>query len=219
MSSARRKKKLEALKRQYGRVASAEGKDSDEAKKLSKQIEALSENLNKNQTEMKQSETQSDKLKGAFSNLKNIAGQLGSKIASGVKKSIAGLGASMATVATGAVAAGKKIYDSAKSTADYGDEVDKMSQKLGLSAKSYQEWDYVLGQAGVDITSMTTGMKTLTNQIGTANKGNKEAIERFEKLGVSVNDLKNLSREDIFYKSCKRYARNERFYRACRPCK
>ena len=67
-----------------------------------------------------------------------------------------------------------------------------------MSAEAYQEWDYVLGQAGVDITSMTTGLKTMTNQIDDAKNGSVKAQERFAKLGISLNNLNTMSREDIF---------------------
>lgn len=92
----------------------------------------------------------------------------------------------------------KKIVQGTNETATYGNEVDKMSQKLGLSAKAYQEWDYVLSQADVDIQSMQTGLKTLTNQIDDAKNGSADAAARFEKLGISLDDLNTMSREDIF---------------------
>ena len=46
-----------------------------------------------------------------------------------------------------------------------------------MSAQAYQEWDYVLGQSGVEITSMTTGLKTLTNQISKAKNGTQASAE------------------------------------------
>lgn len=192
--------RLEALKRQYDRVASAQGKDSDEAKSLSKQIDSLSRNLNSNQNEMQQSERKSSSLNQNFGKLTATVKSLGSKLSGALKTGLKTAATGMATIAGSAVVAGKKIYDSAQQTADYGDEVDKMSQKLGLSAKSYQEWDYVLGQAGVEITSMTTGMKTLTNQIDKAKNGDEDATNRFKKLGLSISDLKTMSQEDIFSK-------------------
>ncbi|MBQ5641707.1 MAG: hypothetical protein IIV05_07860, partial [Ruminococcus sp.] len=192
--------KLEALKRQYDRVASSEGKDSDEARKLSKQIESLNSDLNKNQSELEQSESKSGQLKAAFSKLKDVTSNLGSKLKTSISTGVKTAAVGMATVGTAAAAAGKKLYSSAQETADYGDTVDKMSQKLGLSKKSYQEWDYVLSQSGVDIKNMSGGMKTLTNQISAAKDGNDDAIERFNKLGISLTDLQNLSREEIFSK-------------------
>ena len=85
-----------------------------------------------------------------------------------------------------------------KETAAYGDNVDKMSQKLGLSAESYQKWDYVLNLAGTDMQSMTTGLKTLTNQFQSAKNGNAASAEAFEKLGISMEDAAKMSREDLF---------------------
>ncbi len=192
--------RLEALKRQYDRVATAQGKDSDEAKSLSKQIESLSRDMNSNQNEMQQSERKSSSLNQNFGKLTATVKSLGSKLSGALKTGLKTAATGMATIAGSAVVAGKKIYDSAQQTADYGDEVDKMSQKLGLSSKAYQEWDYVLSQSGVEITNMSTGMKTMTNQIDAAKKGNEDAIDRFKQLGISISDLNNLSREDIFAK-------------------
>lgn len=103
--------------------------------------------------------------------------------------------------ATGIAAMGtftKSILDSSKQTAAAGDQVDKMSQKLGLSAKAYQEWDYVLSQSGADITSMSTGLKTLTNKLDDAKNGSDQAQAMFAALGLSMDEIGNMSREDVF---------------------
>ena len=86
-------------------------------------------------------------------------------------------------------------------TASAGDEVDKMSQKLGLSAEAYQEWDYVLSQSGVDITSLETGMKTLTNNIDDLRNSTGDGTSELEQLGISIEDVNTLSREEIFEKT------------------
>ena len=114
------------------------------------------------------------------------------------------MAAAAAAIGAGAVAAGKKIWDMANDTAAAGDTVDKMSQKLGMSAEAYQEWDYVLSQSGVDIESMGAGFKSLTNLVDKATSGNDKAAASFEKLGISTRDLKDMSREDIFALTVKR---------------
>ncbi|MBQ2570823.1 MAG: phage tail protein [Ruminococcus sp.] len=114
------------------------------------------------------------------------------------------MAAAAAAIGAGAVAAGKKIWDMANDTAAAGDTVDKMSQKLGLSAKAYQEWDYVLSQSGADIESMGAGFKSLTNLVDKATSGNDAAAASFEKLGISTKELKDMSREDIFALTVKR---------------
>lgn len=107
-------------------------------------------------------------------------------------------GAAIAAIGAGVVALGKKFVDGMRDVAAYGDEVDKMSQKLGLSKTAYQEWDYVLGQAGVEITSMSTGLKTLTNKLDEAKNGSEDAQKMFAALGLSMEDLSTMSREDVF---------------------
>ena len=114
------------------------------------------------------------------------------------------MAATAAAIGAGAVAAGKKVWDMANDTAAAGDTVDKMSQKLGLSAKAYQEWDYVLSQSGADIESMGAGFKSLTNLVDKATSGNDKAAASFEKLGISTKELKDMSREDIFALTVKR---------------
>lgn len=106
-------------------------------------------------------------------------------------KIIAGMGAA-ATALTGTLIAG------ANATAEYGDNIDKMSQKLGLSTTAYQKWDYVLSQSGADINSMSTGMKTLTNKLDDAKNGGEGAQEMFAKLGLSMDQLNSMSREEVF---------------------
>lgn len=129
-------------------------------------------------------------LGDAEENAKSFGGRLSGFLKGGVAV-FAGLTTAVAGLSTAFVAG-------AKTTANYGDEVDKMSQKLGLSTEAYQKWDYVLNLAGTDIQSMTTGLKTLTNKIDDARNGSSSAQEMFAKLGISMEDLSNMSREEVF---------------------
>ena len=85
------------------------------------------------------------------------------------------------------VAAVKKAVDAmislANETAEAGDRIDKQSQILGMSRKAYQEWDYILGQSGISIDSMSTAMKTLNSQIMSAKDGGEEAKNAFAQIG------------------------------------
>ena len=92
----------------------------------------------------------------------------GSKVGSAFSSIAKGAAAMGTAVVAGAAAIGTAAYKMASDTAAAADEVDKTSQKLGMSKTAYQEWDYVLSQSGVEITSMTTGLKTLTNKIDDA---------------------------------------------------
>ena len=126
----------------------------------------------------------------------------GSKLGSAVKKGSALAVAGITAVATGATVLSKKFYDSANATADYGDKVDKMSQKIGISAESYQKWDYVMQRAGTSVDNLKMGMKTLSQQA-------EKNSDSFQKLGISQEEVKNLSQEDLFEKTVKGLANME----------
>lgn len=104
-----------------------------------------------------------------------------------------------AAIAAGATAAAGAMLGVANKSAEAADEIDKMSQKIGLSKNSYQEWDYAMGQSGVDIGVMQNGVKTLTSLMDKAKDGNASAKASFEQLGLSVYDSSGAlkSQEDM----------------------
>lgn len=103
--------------------------------------------------------------------------------------------AKMATgVAAGISAAGAAVFAFADNVASVGDTIDKQSQKLGLSAKGYQEWEAVLGHCGASIDSFKGGMKTLTSAITT---GSKSQVAAFKAVGLSMEQVQSMSREDV----------------------
>lgn len=122
----------------------------------------------------------------------------GSNFASGFGKGLAAVGATTLAVGAATVATTKEIYNESVAVAEYGDSIDKNSQRLGMSVEAYQEWDYVLGISGTSMQDCAVGMKTLTNKIDDAKAGNAQAIADFEALGISLEDLNSMSREDIF---------------------
>ena len=71
-----------------------------------------------------------------------------------------------------AVAGGAALMGIATNAAQTTDRIDKLSQKIGMGKESFQEWDYVLSQNGINIDVLQGGMKTLVNkfddQIGRA---------------------------------------------------
>ena len=127
----------------------------------------------------------------------------GTNFAGAIKASAAIISAALTAATAAAVATGAAFINAAKDTAAYGDQVDKMSQKMGNFSKSaYQEWDYILKIAGTDgMSTMTAGMKTFTNQVAEASSGSASALANFEALGISLEDLQTLSQEELFAKT------------------
>jgi len=118
-------------------------------------------------------------------------GKFGDKFASAIKGAGAAIAGAMAAATGAAVATGKAFLDSANDVAAYGDQVDKMSQKMGISATTYQEWDFVMQHAGASIDSLKSSMKTLATAAQTDSAA-------FEALGISQEQIASMSQEDLF---------------------
>ena len=90
---------------------------------------------------------------------------LGENLAKGLKATTAVIGAAMAAATAGVVATGKAFINAANDVASYGDNIDKMSQKMGISAQGYQEWDFIMKHAGASIDSLKGSMKTFNKAL------------------------------------------------------
>ena len=119
-----------------------------------------------------------DKMDKAFDkfskDMEKSSKSLGSKIASNLtsafkKVSVAIVGATAAVSAW------------VISAANAGDRVDKLSQKMNLSRKEFQEWDYITKQSGTSMEALSMSMKTLAVQAEADGKA-------FETLGINVRD-------------------------------
>lgn len=119
-----------------------------------------------------------------------FTGSFGSSVKKGATVMAAAIGAAVA--GTGAMAKG--LYDAASATAAYGDNIDKMSQKIGLSSDAYQEWDFIAQHSGTSMESLKMAMTKLS----TAAANGSDA---FQKLGISTEEAQNMSREELWNRS------------------
>lgn len=119
------------------------------------------------------------------------AESLGSKFVSGAKK-VAAFGAGC--VAAGSAAVGA-ITGMASSSASAMDEIDKASQKMGISAEGYQEWNHAMELSGMSIDTMKTGMKALQKAMTGVDEEGNATSEEFQKLGVSLTDAEGNMRD------------------------
>lgn len=109
-----------------------------------------------------------------------LAGKIGKTV-----KAAAGLGSALISAAAKGT---KAMFGLATDAAGVTDEIDKMSQKIGMSKQAYQEFDYVAQLCGADVNVMQAGMKTLRKQTDKANSGTADSVELFNRLGVSLVD-------------------------------
>ncbi|MBQ0088122.1 MAG: hypothetical protein KBT27_02180 [Prevotellaceae bacterium] len=70
----------------------------------------------------------------------------------------------------------------------YGDTVDKQSQKMGMSAQSFQEWSYVLQRNGADVSALKIGIRGITEDLGKMASGTDVNTAAYDALGVSLQN-------------------------------
>lgn len=111
-------------------------------------------------------------------------------------------GAGIATAAAAAaLAIGNSIKDIVGDTAQYTKTVSDMSQNMGLSVQSYQEWEYVLGRCNVTMEDLQGGIATMYDRMREVDEGSETAIKNFDKLGLSVFDLNGeMKSADVMFK-------------------
>lgn len=123
----------------------------------------------------------------ASGSIENISKKIGSGLKTAAKIGVA----AVAAVSGAVIALGGAFVSGAASVAAYGDQIDKMSQKMGLSSKSYQEWDFILQHSGASIDSMQRGMMTLTLAA-------ENGSDAFASLGMSQEQVASMSQDELF---------------------
>ena len=136
-----------------------------------------------------------DKAEESLHKTEEKAGGVGNTLAKGIGTA-AKWGAAIVGASTAAAGAAMNVASKASDTAD---NIDKMSQKIGISAESYQEWSYIMSQNGMDVDRLQTGMKTLVKNMDDAAHANDKAVQAFKTLGVEIMNTDGTlrSQEDV----------------------
>jgi len=129
-------------------------------------------------------------------NIDKKAGGVGSKLGSMI-----GTAAKWgAAIGAGALAAGTSLFATATKAAAATDRVDKLSQKIGISRQSFQEWDFILSQNGASVEGLQMGLKTLSRAADEAAQGTATYADIFDRLNVSVVDANgNLKDQETLF--------------------
>lgn len=147
----------------------------------------------------------------AFANLVVEVGLNGSAFERGVSKVIAkaremnaAFGKSVTSIASNQIsqafavaAVVNKMQAGISEAIAFGSSISDLSTKLNVGTDSLQLWNYAATQNGAtlgDVSAMFT--KLAINRQGAVN-GNLEMVAAFEKLGVTVDDIKTKKPEDI----------------------
>jgi hypothetical protein len=105
------------------------------------------------------------------------------------------IGTRIVAVGTGVLA---PLFASAKLFASMGDSLDKMSARTGVSVEALSELALAAELSGADLETLEIGLRKMQKAITEAAGGSKSANAALAQLGLSVQDLVNLSPEQQF---------------------
>lgn len=83
-------------------------------------------------------------------------------------------------------AAGTALFAIAKSTANYGDELVKASQRMGTSVEDTARLQHAAKLSDTDLQGLSKTVGFLSKEMLAASSGNLDAQKTFDRLGISV---------------------------------
>lgn len=103
-------------------------------------------------------------------------------------RSLPGIGAALSVA--GVVAAGRSILNTA-------DEIDNLATQLGIGTEAVQAYQFALGEAGVSMGAFQSATDRLRREQALAATGNERSIETFRRLGISMEQIRNVGTERL----------------------
>ena len=119
-----------------------------------------------------------DQTRTALDSIRNNLGRLGDETRR-VQGLLAGLGVSLTLGAFAALV---------KGAIDSADELNKLSQKIGISVEALSTLQFAAQLSDVGLESLKTGLKGLSANLTEARAGLGEGADLFQALGISVED-------------------------------
>jgi len=206
--------KLRLMREQLVKTAQTYGEGSEKTMKLQAAVNGAETELVKMKGELKKNEEAMEESGKASSSLgdklQGVADKLGVKLPAGAQTAINGLkkvDANLALAATGAAALitafvklEKAMFSMAKEAAAAADELVTLSQKMGVSTKTLQEFQYAAELVDVDVSTLQGSLTKLTTNMVKAAEGNEATSKAFDDLHVSVTNTDGSLRkaDDVF---------------------
>ncbi len=121
----------------------------------------------------------SSALKPQLAGIERQLGEASERMASAVKTGILAMTAAIATATTALALVVKGV-------ADAGDEINKLSQRVGIGAEILSGYKLAAQLSDLSLQDFATSMQKLSRNMVEASRGTGEAQEAFKLLGISV---------------------------------
>lgn len=95
----------------------------------------------------------------------------------------------------------KLAVDGVKNALNFADAIKNSADASGLGAAAYQEFRFAISQSGGDVAIADRALLKFNNTLGDAAKGSFTAQKALADIGISVDDLRSKSVEELFVKA------------------
>lgn len=144
----------------------------------------------------KQIDALSGKLNNFLKSNKSVGDVLGN-----LKKQAAETNATTALFVGGVIAAGVALTKVIQNAAEYGNELQKISNRTGVAVEELSKLKFAAEQEDVSLQEVSGSLRIVSRQAAAAAGGSKEASKAFSDLGVDVKDANgNLKAGDVLLK-------------------
>lgn len=118
-------------------------------------------------------------------------------------QSISGLGLKLAAAGAGIVT---PILAAVKDFADFGDSLNKMAARTGVSVEALSEIGFAAQQSGTDLEDVEVALRRMQKTVVGAANGSITAADALATLGLNAEQLRQLKPEDQFTEIANRLA-------------
>lgn len=187
--------KLEEEKKLLAEMPSADdGSMTEQQKALQREIAATTAELDKYQSELKETNAQSEQQTGIIGTIKEKFGDLKGKVSEAgdhlakFGQAMQGVKAGFDLVSTGVNVAISAYNEIVGDTVKMADELMEQASVTGLSTDALQEYAFMAELVDTDVSTITGSMSKMIKSMSSAKDGTGETAKAFEQLGVSVVD-------------------------------
>ena len=204
------KKKVQEAEKAYNAVMSTQNASQKEIDALDKKLLQERTTLEKLNGELKNEEEATKKANDANKSfgdeIRDVASMLGVQASPAVEalaKKFDGVSASVGNAILVVGAIGGALFNAAKDTAAWADELITLSDQTGIATDELQKLDYASKYIDVDVSTMTGSMEKMIRSMNQAKDGSGQAAEAFKKLGIRITDSHGQLRDqqEVFYET------------------
>lgn len=93
---------------------------------------------------------------------------------------------------------GEVFVEAVEKTAEFGEKMELLSIKTGVSVEEIQKLSYAATLSGSSADDMKMALTHLSRAVENAKDGSEEAQKHFQKLGISMDDVRTKSPDELF---------------------